>query len=54
MAFKDEYEVARTGTATPLFAALLRKSSSRGFKINYHMAPPIRILAQDARGARLS
>ena len=49
MAFKDEYEVARLHS-DPAFAALLEEEFEPGFKINYHMAPPIVSLRKDARG----
>ncbi|HDY96841.1 hypothetical protein LCGC14_0250180 [marine sediment metagenome] len=49
MAFKDEYEVARLHS-DPAFAAQLEEEFEPGFKINYHMAPPIVSLRKDARG----
>ena len=49
MAFKDEYEVARLHR-DPAFAEMLAQEFEPGFKINYHMAPPIVSLRKDARG----
>ncbi|MCK0142976.1 indolepyruvate ferredoxin oxidoreductase family protein [Aliiroseovarius sp. F20344] len=49
MAFKDEYEVARLHTK-PDFAERLEAEFEPGFRINYHMAPPLLSLKKDARG----
>lgn len=49
MAIKDEYEVARLHTQ-PEFAALLEEEFEPGFRINYHMAPPLLPGRKDARG----
>lgn len=49
MAFKDEYEVARLHTQ-PEFAAMLAEEFEPGFKINYHVAPPLISRQKDARG----
>ena len=49
MAIKDEYEVARLHVQ-PEFAAMLEQEFEPGFKINYHMAPPLLSRRQDARG----
>ncbi len=40
MAYKDEYEVARLHT-DPAFLAQLRSRFKPGFKLRYHLAPPL-------------
>jgi len=40
MAYKDEYEVARLH-ADPVFAAKLKAEFEDGFRLSYHLAPPI-------------
>ena len=40
MAYKDEYEVARLQT-DPAFLAQLRSRFKPGFKLQYHLAPPL-------------
>ncbi|MGB8621586.1 MAG: indolepyruvate ferredoxin oxidoreductase family protein [Paracoccaceae bacterium] len=49
MAYKDEYEVARLHTQTG-FDQILAKNFESGFKVKYHMAPPIISIGKDARG----
>ncbi|WP_295533251.1 indolepyruvate ferredoxin oxidoreductase family protein [uncultured Thioclava sp.] len=49
MAYKDEYEVARLH-GQDSFATALAQEFEPGFKINYHMAPPIFSRKTDARG----
>ncbi|WP_282181407.1 indolepyruvate ferredoxin oxidoreductase family protein [Aliiroseovarius marinus] len=49
MAIKDEYEVARLHSS-PDFLAMLEDEFEPGFRINYHMAPPLILHRQDARG----
>lgn len=49
MAIKDAYEVGRLHSQ-PHFAAHLNDEFEPGFKVNYHMAPPILTLAKDHRG----
>lgn len=49
MAVKDEFEVARLH-AQPEFMAKLAEEFEPGFKINYHMAPPLMSRRKDARG----
>ncbi|MEH6647284.1 indolepyruvate ferredoxin oxidoreductase family protein [Sulfitobacter sp.] len=49
MAVKDEFEVARLHVQ-PEFAAMLEEEFEPGFKINYHMAPPLLSRRLDARG----
>ncbi|MCA8868815.1 MAG: indolepyruvate ferredoxin oxidoreductase family protein [Rhodobacteraceae bacterium] len=49
MAYKDEYEVARLHRQ-PEFAAELAAEFQPGFKLKYHMAPPLLSRKKDARG----
>jgi len=49
MAYKDEYEVARLHLS-PEFAAFLEAEFEPGFRINYHLSPPLLNGKQDARG----
>jgi indolepyruvate ferredoxin oxidoreductase len=49
MAYKDEYEVARLH-ADPAFAARLEEQFEGGFKLRYHLAPPLLPTGTDARG----
>jgi indolepyruvate ferredoxin oxidoreductase len=49
MAIKDEYEVARLHRS-PDFQAQLDAEFEPGFKINYHLAPPLIARSVDARG----
>jgi indolepyruvate ferredoxin oxidoreductase len=48
MAYKDEYEVARLHT-DPAFLARLADQFEDGFKLQYHLAPPL-LAARNARG----
>ena len=48
MAYKDEYEVARLH-ADPTFHASLRAQFEDGYRLRYHMAPPL-FSARDAAG----
>ncbi len=48
MAYKDEYEVARLHT-DPAFLAKLADQFEDGFKLKYHLAPPL-LAAKDAKG----
>ncbi len=48
MAYKDEYEVARLHTE-PAFLAKLADQFEDGFKLKYHLAPPL-LAAKDAKG----
>jgi indolepyruvate ferredoxin oxidoreductase len=48
MAYKDEYEVARLH-ADPAFLAQLADQFEDGFKLKYHLAPPL-LAAKNARG----
>ena len=48
MAYKDEYEVARLH-ADPAFLAKLADQFEDGFKLKYHLAPPL-LAARDAKG----
>ena len=48
MAYKDEYEVARLH-ADPAFAARLSEQFEPGFKLSYHLAPPL-FAKTNARG----
>ncbi|MBW8756256.1 MAG: indolepyruvate ferredoxin oxidoreductase family protein [Burkholderiales bacterium] len=48
MAYKDEYEVARLHT-DPAFLAKLSDQFEDGFKLKYHLAPPL-LAARDAKG----
>ncbi|MEP4199018.1 MAG: indolepyruvate ferredoxin oxidoreductase family protein [Aliishimia sp.] len=52
MAFKDEYEVARLHSKTD-FTDMLAAEFEDGFKVNYHLAPPILSRKKDARGRPL-
>ncbi|CAN0575250.1 unnamed protein product [Laminaria digitata] len=52
MAYKDEYEVARLHVETG-FEDRLGKEFSKGFKVSYHMAPPLLPLGKDGRGRPL-
>ena len=49
MAYKDEYEVARLHT-DPAFLAKLADQFEDGFKLKYHLAPPL--LAEEERQGR--
>lgn len=49
MSYKDEYEVARLHMETG-FIGKLREEFEGGFRINYHLAPPMLPLGRDARG----
>ncbi len=49
MAFKDEYEVARLHL-DPVFTSSLAEDFEPGFKINYHLSPPMLPLGKDGRG----
>ena len=49
MAMKDEYEVARLYTETG-FLEKLKSEFKDGFKVRYHMAPPLLSWSRDARG----
>ncbi len=49
MAVKDEYEVARLHTEMG-FAGTLADEFEEGFKVHYHMAPPLLSLGKDSRG----
>ncbi|MDO6479419.1 indolepyruvate ferredoxin oxidoreductase family protein [Shimia thalassica] len=49
MAYKDEYEVARLFTKTG-FDEGLKEQFEGPFSVNYHMAPPVLSVGQDARG----
>jgi indolepyruvate ferredoxin oxidoreductase len=49
MAYKDEYEVARLHSQMG-FAGHLKAQFEGGFKVNYHLAPPILPLGKDTRG----
>ncbi len=49
MAYKDEYEVARLHTRTG-FDKTLAAEFEPGFRVNYHMAPPLLSWRKDARG----
>jgi indolepyruvate ferredoxin oxidoreductase len=48
MAYKDEYEVARLHT-DPAFLARLADQFEDGFKLKYHLAPPL-LAAKNAQG----
>jgi indolepyruvate ferredoxin oxidoreductase len=48
MAYKDEYEVARLHT-DPAFLAKLADQFEDGYKLKYHLAPPL-LAAKNARG----
>ena len=48
MAYKDEYEVARLH-ADPAFLAKLASQFEDGFKLKYHLAPPL-LAAKNAKG----
>jgi indolepyruvate ferredoxin oxidoreductase len=48
MAYKDEYEVARLH-ADPAFLARLAEQFEDGFKLKYHLAPPL-LAAKNAKG----
>ena len=48
MAYKDEYEVARLHT-DPAFLAKLADQFEDGFKLKYHLAPPL-LAAKNAKG----
>jgi indolepyruvate ferredoxin oxidoreductase len=48
MAYKDEYEVARLHT-DPVFLAKLADQFEDGFKLKYHLAPPL-LAARNAKG----
>jgi indolepyruvate ferredoxin oxidoreductase len=48
MAYKDEYEVARLHT-DPAFLAKLAGQFEDGFKLKYHLAPPL-LAARNAKG----
>jgi indolepyruvate ferredoxin oxidoreductase len=48
MAYKDEYEVARLHT-DPAFLARLSDQFEDGFKLKYHLAPPL-LAAKDGKG----
>ncbi|HEY9028082.1 MAG TPA: indolepyruvate ferredoxin oxidoreductase family protein, partial [Burkholderiaceae bacterium] len=48
MAYKDEYEVARLHT-DPAFLAKLSDQFEDGFKLKYHLAPPL-LAAKDDKG----
>ena len=48
MAYKDEYEVARLHT-DPAFLARLADQFEDGFKLKYHLAPPL-LAARNAKG----
>jgi indolepyruvate ferredoxin oxidoreductase len=48
MAYKDEYEVARLH-ADPAFLAKLADQFEDGFKLKYHLAPPL-LAARNAKG----
>ncbi|MBD3664119.1 indolepyruvate ferredoxin oxidoreductase family protein [Sulfitobacter sp. TSTF-M16] len=49
MAYKDEYEVARLHSETG-FAEWIAQSFEPGFRVKYHLAPPIWPTGQDTRG----
>ena len=49
MSYKDEYEVARLHMQTG-FLDGLKERFTEGFRVNYHMAPPMLPLGRDARG----
>ncbi|WP_420566809.1 indolepyruvate ferredoxin oxidoreductase family protein [Thalassovita sp.] len=49
MAIKDEYEVARLHTQAD-FTQMLAQEFEPGFRVNYHLAPPLLSGAKDARG----
>lgn len=49
MAPKDEYEVARLQTSDA-FAKELERQFEPGFKVNYHLAPPVLNTGTDGRG----
>ena len=49
MAYKDEYEVGRLHMETG-FTAKLREDFEDGFKLRYHLAPPLVPLPRDRRG----
>ncbi|MCB1397196.1 MAG: indolepyruvate ferredoxin oxidoreductase family protein, partial [Rhodobacteraceae bacterium] len=49
MAYKDEYEVARLHTQTG-FEDTLQAEFEDGFRVQYHMAPPLLPGRKDARG----
>ena len=48
MAYKDEYEVARLHT-DPAFLAKLADQFEDGFKVKYHLAPPL-LAAKNSKG----
>ena len=48
MAYKDEYEVARLHT-DPAFAAKIAAQFEGGYKLSYHLAPPL-LAKRDAQG----
>ncbi len=52
MACKDEYEVARLHVQTG-FAQQIEAEFEPGFRVNYHMAPPLLSWRRDARGRPL-
>ncbi len=49
MAIKDEYEVARLHLQ-PVFAGMLAQEFEPGFKVHYHLAPPLLSFGKDSRG----
>jgi len=49
MSYKDEYEVARLHR-DPDFDKLLHDTFEPGFKVNYHLAPPVISRSKDAMG----
>ncbi len=49
MSYKDEYEVARLHR-DPGFEKLLHDTFAPGFKVNYHLAPPLISRSNDAMG----
>jgi indolepyruvate ferredoxin oxidoreductase len=52
MAIKDEYEVARLHVHSE-FADMLAQEFEPGYRVNYHLAPPLLSWRKDARGRPL-